>query len=156
MRLTYMQPTNDENMEFDTSTAHYLLTLQFVKSEFDINFKDDETTMKRIKKNSRKIYNVLFARAYSANAKLLWYVLNNTKEGRAWLFDMLKEQFEADNESAYNDLSSQPAINMSSGSVIAREELARNQISFDTEQIMERSATYLGFNVMYNGALMLL
>ena len=74
-------------------------------------------------------------------------MLNKTEQGRQVLKDVLLEQLEADNETAFNDLSSQPAINVGTGQEISRESLQANQISVDTEQIIDRNADYFGFNI---------
>ena len=76
-------------------------------------------------------------------------VLQNTEEGREFLFDILTTQLEADLETGYNDLSSSPAINLANGQVMDRNELYRNQICVDAEQIFDDSDRYFGFRIGY-------
>lgn len=146
--LIFIEPTTDNVLKWNEDTQRYELTLQFVKSELDVNFANDGVTEKRIKKNSRKIYNFIKYRTHSANTPYIDILLNRTEEGRRFLKDVLLEQLEADNETAFNDLSSQPAIDIASGREISRDSLQENQISVDTEQIIDRSAEYFGFNIV--------
>lgn len=146
-KLNYIEPRTDSILKWNETTKRYELTLEFVKQEMDVNFADDGILEKRIKKNSRKIYNYIKYRSYSGNYQFLEKLLNHTEEGREFLRDVLLEQLEADNETGFNDLSSQPAINIGSGQEISRESLQANQISVDTEQIIDRNADYFGFNI---------
>lgn len=146
--LTFKQPYSDEFLIWNSQTKKYELSLQFVKSELgDVHFADDGVLEKRIKKNSRKIYNYIKYHSYSGNSYFIDVLLNKTQEGREFIKEVLLEQMEADNETGYNDLSSQPAINISNGQEISRESLQANQISVDTEQLIERNADWFGFNI---------
>lgn len=145
--LHFIQPTDNEYLKWDEPTKRYELKLEYVKSELDVHFADDAVLEKRIKKNSRKIYNYIKYHSYSGNSHNIGVLLNKTEEGRQFLKDVLLEQLEADNETAFNDLSSAPAVNVANGQIIDRDELQRNQISVDTEQIIERNADYFGFNI---------
>ena len=145
--LTFTQPRTDEFLKWNDESQRYELTLQFVKNELEVHYADDAVLERRIKKNSRKIYNYIKYHSYSGNSYYIDVLLNKTEEGRKFLKDVLLEQLEADNETGFNDLSSQPAVNISSGQVIDRDELQRNQISVDTEQIIESSARYFGINI---------
>ena len=145
--LNFIQPHTDEVLQWNNETNRYELTLEFVKSELDVHFATDEILQKRIKKNSRKIYNYIKYHSYTGNSYFIDVLLNKTEQGRKFLTDVLLEQLEADNETAFNDLSSQPAINVGTGQTIDRDELQRNQISVDTEQIINRNADYFGFNI---------
>lgn len=145
--LHFIQPRTDEVLKWDDKSKKYELTMEYVKSEFSINFADDGMLEKRLKKNTRKIYNYIKYHSYSGNSYFIDVLLSKTEEGREFIKDVLFEQFEADNETGYNDLSSQPAINLASGQTLDRDELRRNQISIDAEQIIDRSADYFGFNI---------
>lgn len=153
MKLDLIKPYDDDKLVFNQETGRYELTFEFVKKTFEINFKDDDTLKKRITKNSRKIYNLILYRCYTANKPVVDMALNRTENGRKFLFDVLLEQFEADNETGFNDLSSTPAINYTNGSVIDRNLQYANQISVDAEQIIDRNAEYFGFNILYQGQL---
>lgn len=145
--LNFTQPYTDEILQWNEKSKKYELTIQFVKSELDVHFADDSVLESRIRKNSRKIYNYIKYHSYSGNSYFIDVLLNKTKEGRDFLKEVLLEQLEADNETGFNDLSSQPAVNVANGQVIDRNELQRNQISVDTEQLIERNADWFGFNI---------
>lgn len=150
MKITVVnEPYDDDKLVFNEKTGRYELALPHVKSQFDITFRDDGILQRRITKNSRKIYNVIYARSNSYNKGVIAFCLNRTKEGRRWLYDLLMEQIEADLETGFNDLSSQPAINYMNGRITPREEQIRNQITVDTEQVLDRSVDYFGINLMY-------
>lgn len=153
MKYEFKKPYNDENLTWNEKTGHYELTLEYVKDNFEITFKDDGVLKKRISKNSRKIYNFIYARGNSANKEIVDFVLNNSLNGRRFLLNVLHEQMEADLETAYNDLSSIPAINTATGQVIDRNQLVLNQISVDAEQIIQDSKGYFGFPIIYQGQL---
>ena len=150
-----MKPLNklieksNQTVEWDETTKQYRLTLAYCKDAFDSNFRDDEVLRRRIKKNSSIIYRWIHNHIHSRNRTVVDFVLNNTVEGRELITNMLTAQMEADIETAYNDLSSTPAVNVSSGQVIDRNELRRNQICVDAEQEFENSADYVGFNLGY-------
>jgi len=148
-RLHIISPYNDKALILNKETGRYELTLAFVKANFDTTFQNDGVLQKRITKNSRKIYNYLFSHSYSYNNRVVSFCLDRTEEGRKFILDILSEQMEADLDSGFNNLSSTPAINVSNGQTIDRNELYRNQISVDTEQIIDRSTDYFGFNLMY-------
>lgn len=151
MKLTKIQPYSDDKLIFNQDK--YELAFEYVKSLFEVNFKDDAELHRRIVKNSRKIYNFIFYRIHSANKVIVETLLNHTEQGRKFLLDVLTEQFDADNESGYNDLSSVAPINVSNGQVIDRNLLYQNQISVDAEQIIDRNAEYFGINIMYQAPL---
>lgn len=146
--LNFIKPKSDSVLNWNETTNQYELTPEFVKANFDVNYSDDATLEKRIKKNSRKIYNFIRYRAYSGNFTYIKILLNRTVEGREFLKNVLLEQLEADNETGFNDLSSQPAIDMASGRELSRDSLYENQISVDTEQLIEANSEYFGFNIM--------
>lgn len=146
-RLTVIKPYNDEKLVFNKTTNRYELSFECAKALFDNNFADDDTLKKRLTKNSRKIYNYIKYHSYSGNRQVIEGLLNKTAEGRKFLFDVLLEQFEADVDSGFNDLSSAPAVNVANGQIIPREELQKNQISVDAEQIIDGNAGYFGFNI---------
>jgi hypothetical protein len=147
--MKIINPTPDEKLEFKNDM--YVLTLAEFHENFDNVFKDEDTTKKRLLANSRLIYNYIRENCYSKNRKLVKFLLNNTKEGRKFIYDVLIEQMSADVDSGYNDLSKQPAVNLANGQILPRDELKRNQIAITTEQIIDSSNDYFGFNIMYQG-----
>lgn len=149
--LNVTQPYSDKVLKFNELTSHYELTIEYVKATLGNNFKDDGELQKRITKNSRKIYNFIAGRSYSQNRPVVQFLLNRTQEGREYLKDLLFEQMEADSDSAFNNLSSTPAINVANGQVIDRQQQYANQISVDAEQKAYESETYFGCNILYQG-----
>ena len=148
MKLNPRKPYDDPKMYFDEEEGRYVLTIECAKDLFPNNFRDDGVLLKRLKKNSRKIYNFIHYRGASVNREVVDFLLNRTEEGRKFLYAVLTEQMEADVETGYNDLSSSPAVNVSNGQVIDRELLAQNQISVDAEQIINDSASYFGVSIV--------
>ena len=57
--LHFIKPYPDQFLKWSEDTKRYELTLEYVKNELDIHFRDDDMTQKRIKQNSRKIYNFI-------------------------------------------------------------------------------------------------
>ena len=150
MEYKFTKPYSDEKLTWNNQTNRYELTLEYVTNLFDNTFKDTGVLAKRITKNSRKIYNFIYARANSHNKEIIDFVLNNTENGRKFLIDVLTEQMEADIETGFNDLSSVPAVNTATGQVMDRGQLVLNQISVDAEQIVQSSANYFGFSIVYS------
>lgn len=148
-RLTTIKPYSDSKLEWNEETKQYTLALNYCKELFDDNFRDDTVYAKRIKKNSRKIYNFISSHIFSRNRRVVEFLLQNTQEGRDFLLKILTEQMEADVESGYNDLSSNPGINVTSGQIIDRREFQKNQISVDAEQTFDSSDEFFGFRIGY-------
>ena len=153
MEYKFKKPYNDEKLVWNEQTNRYELTIEYVSNLFDNTFKDTGVLAKRITKNSRKIYNFIYARANSHNKEIIDFVLNNSENGRNFLIAVLTEQIEADLETGFNDLSSIPAVNTATGQVIDRNQLVLNQISVDAEQIVQSSANYFGFSIIYTAPL---
>lgn len=143
-----IQPYTDNFLKWNEATQRYELTLEFVKLAMDVNFANDSITERRIKQNTKVVYNFIKYRCYSGNSAYIDVLLNKTEEGRRFIKDVLLSQFEADNETAYNDLVKQPAIDVASGKEIDRDKLWANQVSVETEQIIDSSSSYFGFNIM--------
>lgn len=144
--LTKALPYNDNQLEFNVNSGRYELTIEYVKDNFEITFKDDGVLSARIKKNSRKIYNYIYSHSHSLNKEIVEKFINHTEQGRKYLLDCLTEQMEADLESGYNSFSNQPNINHQSS---FREEQYKGQVSVDAEQVLDRSANYFGINILY-------
>ena len=146
--FTIIQPYTDEFLKWNEATQKYELTLEFVKLAMDVNFANDSITERRIKQNTKTVYNFIKYRCYSGNSAYIDVLLNKTEEGRRFIKDVLLCQFEADNETAYNDLVKQPAIDVASGKEIDRDKLWANQVSVETEQLVYSNESYFGFNIM--------
>lgn len=145
--LKFIQPYSDEFLTWNSKTNKYELTMSFVREELEINFKDDGVLEKRLKRNSKIVYSYLKNNTYVGNITDMETLLNKTEQGREFLKEVLLEQFDADNDTGYNDLTKQPAINLATGQVMDRNELIRNQIAVSTEQLIDNNAQYFGFNI---------
>lgn len=142
---------DDNKLIYDNDLEMYVLNFTYVKSNIDINFEDDGVVEKRIKLNSRKIYNHIYSNGNSQNREVVEFLLNNTEQGRKLIFQALLAQFEADNETGYNDLTKQPLIDLASGKNAERHLVKANEICIDAENIIDQSAGIIGINVVYAG-----
>lgn len=150
-KLKGIKPYNDNKLVYNDITNEYELAFEFCKEEYPNNFVDDATLKARIKKNSRVVYRFINNRVNQYNKPTVFKILGRTEEGRNFIFDLLRTQFESDVETGYNDLSGVPAINTSNGQIIPREEILRNIVSIATEQVWDDSSTYFGINIGYQG-----
>lgn len=148
-RLTVIQPYSDTTLHYNETTEQYELTVSYCHDAFEHTFKSDTVLQRRIEKNSNKIYDFIFSRVNTANTRVVKKIINETREGREFIQKLLSYQMEADTETGYNDLTQQPAVNVSNGQVIPREELLRNQVTVDVEQMLNNNARYLGINIWY-------
>lgn len=147
--LKSIKPYSDDKLEFNEMSKQYQLTIQYCKSLFESAFKNDTILQRRIEKNTDKIYNFIFSRVNSSNVPVVEKILSSTEEGRNFVLKLLVTQMEADVQSGYNDLTLAPAVNVTNGQVIPREELQRNQVVVDVEQLLYSSSRYLGINIWY-------
>lgn len=147
--LTKIKPYSDSKLKWDEESKQYILTIEYFKDNFDDNFVDDGVLVKRLKKNSRKIYRFIRNRVNSRNLQLVENLLATTEQGRQFMLEILSTQMEADAETGFNDLSSTPAVNLSNGQVIDRNEFYKNQVSVDAEQVFDDSDSYFGFRIGY-------
>ena len=150
-KITIIKPYDDESLKYDQSLNRYLLTFEYCKNNFDANFRDDGVLERRIKKNTRNVYNFIYSRVATVNKPVVEFLLTRTKEGRKFILDILSAQMEADVESGYNDLTDFSPINLSKGSVLPREEFKRNQVTVQVEQIFDNSDNYFGVRIGYLG-----
>lgn len=149
--LHIIQPIDDDKMSFNKITNQYQLTREYCKANFEHTFKNDQILDRRIEQNSDVVYDFIFSRVNTNNTQVVQSLLSNTQEGREFIRKMLTYQMQADVESAFNDVRNIPAINTSNGQVIAREEIARNQVTVAVEQMLRDSARYFGINLAYQG-----
>ena len=148
-RLNKIEPYSDDKLTWNDKTNQYELAFEFCKEEYPQNFRDDDTLKQRIKKNSKTVYNFMLSRINSYNRYLALSMLSNTEEGRNFVFEMLRTQFDSDVDSGYKDLGMSPAVNLSNGQIIPREELQRNLVSVATEQVWDNNQAYFGINLGY-------
>ena len=140
-------PYSDEKMLYNKELERYELNKTWVKNNFDIPF-DDNVLEKRIKKNTRVVYNRIFEIANSANRKIINKIINCTKEYRNYIFDCLSSQIESDLISGYNDQSA-----FVPESKEQRDLQVLNAVSVDTERIIYNAKSYGGINLVYSGVL---
>lgn len=150
-RLTSIKPYNDEKMIWNDTTKEYELSFEFCKKEYPQNFADDDILKQRIKKNSRAIYRFIYSRIKQFNRPVVEVLLSRSEEGRNFIFELLRTQFESDVDSGYNDLTNVSAINVANNQILPREEIYRNRVSVATEEVWDNSFTYFGFNIGYQG-----
>lgn len=149
--LHVIQPYPDDTMSYNELTKQYQLTREYCKSHFEYTFKDDGILDQRIEQNSDLIYDFIFSRVNTNNTQIVEGLLSGTKEGREFVRKMLTYQMQADVQSAFNDIKNIPAINVSNGQILPREEIARNQVTVAVEQLLQNSARYFGINIAYQG-----
>lgn len=149
--LHVIQPYDDDKLSFNKITNQYQLTREYCKDVFENTFKNDAILDQRIEENSDLIYDFIFSRVNTNNVQIVQALLSRTTEGREFIRKMLTYQMRADTESGYNDLRNIPAINVSNGQVIDREEIKRNQVTVAVEQMLTDSARYFGINLAYQG-----
>lgn len=149
--LHVIQPYNDDKMSFDEITKQYQLTRGYCKEMFQNTYKNDMVLDQRIEQNSDLIYDFIYSRVNTNNNQIVEALLTNTQEGREFIRKMLTYQMQADTESGYSDIRNVPAINVSNGQVIDREEIKRNQVTVAVEQMLVDSARYFGINLAYQG-----
>lgn len=137
-------------MIFNEDRKRYELTIEEVKENFEIPFKDDGVLQKRIIKNSKRIYSYIYRMCNSHNISTVEHLLNETENGKRFLFDALLSQMEADLETGFNSLANQPQIDLKTGRVIQEEDMIKNGlISIETKLIIENNAKYFdGLNIL--------
>ena len=150
MTLQILAPFNDELLTFDRVNNRYELTMSMAKTIINGNpFKDDAVLKQRLKKNSLVVYNYIYSRGNSYNNKYTQFILNNTKQGRAFIYQCLESQIMADALSGYNDLGDQNLIDLNRNQTINREKVVVSQVSVNTQMLIENSqADLCGYNVL--------
>lgn len=144
------EPYDDDKLEFNTDTGRYQLTLQALKNEFDETYRNDEEAKRRIKLNTRVVYTYINLHTASFNRLVVTFLLHKTEEGRAFLYELLKEQIYADIQTGYNDLLYNPAVSFT-GQDKDRNEIRKNALCVAAEDIFINSTLYFGINIGYQG-----
>lgn len=149
MSLKILEPFSDELLKYDFTTNRYELTMSITKTLIGNPFKDDAVLQQRIKKNSLVVYNYIYSRGNSHNKKYTEFILNNTKQGRLFIYKCLESQIMADALSGYNDLGDQNLIDLNKGQVVDRNKIIESQVSVNTQLLIENSqADLCGYNVL--------
>lgn len=147
--LTITKPYDDDLLIYDTKTKRYLLAIAGVKNEHTITFQDDGILEKRIKLNSQLIYSYIYAFGFSGNRKVVEWLINNTEEGRSFIYDALNAQMESDLATGLNSLSFQPTVNPKTGQVMPLDSVIKGLISPMSMLVINDSVGYLGINLLY-------
>lgn len=137
-------------MIFNEDTKQWELTIEEVKENFDIPFKDDGVLLKRMKKNSRRVYRYIYRMINSQNIAVVEHLINETDNGKRFIYDCLISQMEADLETGFNSLAEQPQIDLKTGRVIKSKDMMEDAlISVETKLVIENSKLYFdGINIM--------
>lgn len=143
--MKHLEPFTDNVLEWDGN--QYVLTREFIKANYEVAYRDDETLDRRRRKNTRVVYSVIASRLCQSNSKLAMWVLNNTECGRVFLRDILAEQMEADLATGYNDLGTSNLVNMANGQVIKRIDIEHNLLCVNAELMLQSATNYFPFNL---------
>ena len=146
----YLEPKNDEKLEWNANTGRYQLTMAYVKTLTDeIQIKNDSVLQRSIKQTSTRVYQWIIAHSNTANRQVIDFLLNHTEEGRKFLVEVLTAQMESELDWATNDLLVRPVVNVSNGYEGNRDLFMRNGISIECEQLIDDSVHYFGINLTY-------
>lgn len=136
-------PYSDDKMLYNKHSKQYELNISYIKSEFGNPYADDGVLQKRINRNTRKVYNYIFATAHSANRKIITAIISHTEEYRKFIFEALLSQMEADLSSGYNDQSLYAPKDFNE-----RNLQYINEVSVDTKNIIDNCKGFGGINLI--------
>lgn len=142
--LTIIQPSPDDDLVWNDESQRYELTVAYCKNNFDVTFKNDEELKRRIRKNTRTVYSYINLHTATVNKPVVDFLLKRTKEGRAFIKELLSVQMEADSQTGYNDISLTPAISFTGGQDKDRNQIRANAICVAAEDLFINSNEYFG------------
>lgn len=149
MELEIIEIYNDDQLEWNSTTKQYRLTLNAIREIVGNAFRNDEVARQRSILNSANVYSYIYNRGATANKKYTEFIINHTKQGRELIFQALMYQIMADSQNGYNDIVNQNPIDFGNGSVIDREQIRRNKVAINVEDLLDNSQAYLcGYNVL--------
>ena len=149
MELEFIKFFNDEKLEYNEFTRQYQLTLNAIREIVGNAFKNDLIAKNRSVLNSANVYSFIYNRGCTANKRYTELIINHTKQGRALIYQCLMYQIMADSQNGYNDIVNQNPIDFGSGSIINREEIRKNKVAVNVEDLVDNSQAYLcGYNVV--------
>lgn len=152
--MDFIKPYNDTLLEWNEETQKYRLTLAAIKNLVGNAYKDDQVATKRSILTSLNIYTYIYNLGATPNKVYTEFIINYTKQGRSFIYECLMAQILADSESGYNDISNSNGIDFTNGSIISREEIRKNKVCVNAEDLILNSASRLeGYNVAYMGYL---
>lgn len=147
--LTLIQPYSDDSLTYNSFNKRYELTKEYCKNEFATTFADDGILERRIKLNTRIVYNYIDKHIATVNKNVVDFLLNRTEQGRKFILELLTQQMYADIETGYNDLGYQPAINFTGSNDKDREQIKINSLCVAAEDIFYNSDIYFGIRLDY-------
>lgn len=140
-----IEPYTDKDMEWDGT--RYVLTIAYIKDNFEITYKDDGTLDKRRKLNSKVVYRELKKRLNSNNVEYATKIFNETAEGRRFILDVLSEQMQADLKNGYNDMGHMSAMDFAKGQAMDKKDIEKNLLCASAEDVIDVNTDYFPFNV---------
>lgn len=143
--MKYIEPYTDKDMEWDGN--RYVLTIAYIKDNFEVTYKDDGTLDKRRALNSKIVYKELKKRLNPNNVDYAMHVFNETAEGRRFILDVLSEQMQADLKNGYNDMGYMSPIDFAKGQAMDKNDIEKNLLCPSAEDIVDVSTDYFPFNV---------
>lgn len=144
MAMRNIEPYTDNDLEWDG--RRYVLTIAYIKDNFEVTYKDDGTLDARRKLNSKIVYKELAKRLNSNNVELGMKIINETAEGRRFVKDVLMEQMQADLKSGYNDMGYMSPIDFAKGQAMDKDEISKNILCPNAEDVVDRNTLYFPFN----------
>jgi hypothetical protein len=144
-----MRTTN--MMTYDLNNHRYVLKAQYCSEIANLSevYADQSAIDKTLKSISRTIYNWIYSRIPVCNKNYIEYLLAKHEDCIRALYEAMLAQLEADISSGYNDIKNQSAINFSTGMHLDREEIRKNLVCIEAQNILEGCA----FNMFYAGDL---
>lgn len=146
--LTLINPYSDNSLTYNEFNQRYELTKEYCKNEFANTFADDGILERRIKLNTRIVYNYIDKHIATVNKNVVDFLLNKTEEGRKFILELLSQQMYADIETGYNDLGYQPNINFS-GQDKDRKMIQESALCVAAEDVFYNSDIYFGIRLDY-------
>ena len=145
MAMRKIEPHTDNDLEWDG--RRYVLTIAYIKDNFEVTYKDDGTLDARRKLNSKIVYKEMARRLNSNNVELAMKIFNETAEGRRFVKDVLSEQMQADLKNGYNDMGYMSPIDFAKGQAMDKKDIEANLLCPSAEGVIDDNPLYFPFNV---------
>lgn len=138
-------------MTYDLTNHRYTLIAQYCSDIANLSdvYADQNSIQKTLNSISRTIYNWIYSRIPLRNKDYVEYLLAKHDDCIRAVYDAMRAQLEADISSGYNDIKNQPALNFATGMNIGREEIKKNLVCVEAQNILESCS----FNFLYAGDL---
>lgn len=138
-------------MTYDKATHRFTLIPQYCSDIANLSevYADQNSIQKTLNSISRTIYNWIYSRVPVSNKNYIEYLLAKHPDCILAVYEAMKSQLEADVSSGYNDIKNQPAINFQTGMNIDRNDIKRNLVCIEAQNILESCS----YNFLYAGDL---